>query len=203
MITQSFLSSEIDLAKRIYIYYTDKLLDVLESGNKDYQQWYRDSIQINYFTKALLSVNLIDDKIYLGSGEVDQAFVLGLGASIREFLNYDLREIVLLGEQVLPDPINPPSPPVIIVKEAIVLHWEYYDILITVDDPTTVALPFDIYVADANSLKVTVTDHDPSNLVAPDQLGCHIIASTLYWHDYYNLKAGNHVFINFKRIHPN
>jgi hypothetical protein len=203
MITQGYLNSEIDLAKRVYIYYTDKLLDILEAGNNDYQQWYRDSIQINYFLKALLAINLIDDRIYIGSGEVNKEFVVGLGASIREFLDYELKEIVIFGEQVLPDPINPPSPPIIIIKETTRLHWEYFDILITVDDPTTVALPFDIYVADRNSLMVTVNDNDPDNLVTPEEEGCHIIASTLYWHNYYELKTGDHLYIRFERIHPN
>lgn len=202
MITQSFLNTEVDLAKRIFIYYTDKIIDALLIGEKDYQQWYIDSLQIYCLTESLISLNLTDDKVCIGPTEVGESFLLSLGSKVREFLNYELREIVyaeLDESDVIVAPIIPSTPP-IILRIPVQMPWDYKEIIVTADDVTTVTLPFNIAVADVNSLSVTVNDHDPDSLSAPEAEGCHIIGTTLYWHNYYNLKLNDKIVIKFQRI---
>lgn len=202
MITQSFLNTEVDLAKRIFIYYTDKILDILLVGDKDYENWYIDSLQIFALTEAIISVNVIDGKVYIGPEEVGEDFLIGLGSKVREYLTYELRQIVyaeLDAEDTLKEAVIPPTPP-IIINRPYALGWEYFEIIVTTDDVTTVALPFNIAAADTKSLSVTVNDQDPDHLVDPSAEGCHIVGTTLYWHNYYNLKTGDKIAIKFQRI---
>ena len=203
MITQSFINSEADLAKRIFIYYTDKILDAMEIGDKDYQQWYRDSLQISFFLKGILSTNIVGDKLYLGSGEITEATFMQFGSKIREFLNYELRQIVYseldATDNVTP-PIIPTEPPIVIVTGGSNLGWAYWAITVTEDNPTFVLLPFNIAAADVNSLTVTVNDQDPDHLVDAEAEGCHIVGATLFWHNYYELKTGDIIVIRYQRI---
>lgn len=200
MITQTFLNREIDLAKRIFLYYSEKLLDSMYLGNKNHSPWEKDCRQIYVFVAGLLSVNLIDGEVYVGSHSVGDGFVSMCGSRVREFLNYELREIVY--EELIPDPINPDNPvqPPIVVINGATPQWMYYPITIETDGQTVVPLPFDISDADINSLMVVVNDHDPNSLVDPDQEGCHIIDNVLYWHDYYDLKAGDVVEIRYQKL---
>lgn len=202
MITQSFLNTEVDLAKRIFIYYTDKILDILLVGDKDYENWYIDSLQIFCLTEAMMSVNVIDGKVYIGPEEVGEDFLLGLGSKVREYLNYELRQIVyaeLDEDDETKGGVIPTTPP-IIINVPYALGWEYFEITVASDDVTTVALPFNIASADTKSLSVTVNDQDPDHLVDPAAEGCHIIGANLYWHNYYNLKSGDKIAIKYQRI---
>lgn len=201
-ITQSFLNTEIDLAERIFTYYTDKLIDLLLVGEKDYQKWYTDSLQVFCLAESLKSLDVTDSKVYIGSHEVGESFLISIGSKVREYLNYELREIVyaeLDEKDIIIEPIIPSTPP-IIIRIPTQTGWNHYEISITNNDVTTVALPFNIAIADTNSLSVTVNDHDPDHLVDPAAEGCHITGTTLYWHNYYNLKAGDKIFIKFQRI---
>lgn len=202
MITQAYLNTEIDLAKRIFIYYTDKLLDVYSVGDKNIQPWYNDSLTIDYLLNALMVCDVINGSVFIGSNEMPASYLSGISARVREFLNYELRQIVY-AELDQNDHISiqtPSEPPAVIVVNSPVLGWLEYPIEITVDDIAEVALPFDIAIADIYSLSVTINGDDPISLAAPDEEGCHIIGSTLYWHNYYNLKIDDILVIKFQRI---
>ena len=201
MITQSFLNREIDLAKRIFIYYTDKLLDVISIAGKDNSPWYYDSMQIDYFLNALKSITLVDGAVFIGATEVGEAYLATVGANIREFLNYELRQIVYLelnAEDVITGIITPSEPPIVISYPTAV--WKHWPIAITSEAPATVALPFDISTADSNSLTVKINDQDPDHLVEPTEEGCHIIGAVLYWHNYYDLHLGDTLYISYQEL---
>lgn len=202
MITQAYLNTEIDLAKRIFIYYTDKLLDIYSVGNKNIQPWYNDSLAIDYLINALMVCDVINGSVFIGANEMPASYLSGISARVREFLNYELRQIVYaeLDQNDYISIQTPSEPPAVIVVNSPALGWVEEQIEITVDDITEVALPFDIAIADIYSLSVTINGDDPISLAAPDEEGCHIIGSTLYWHNYYNLKIDDILVIKFQRI---
>jgi len=150
MITQAYLNTEIDLAKRIFIYHTDKLLDVISVGGRNIQPWYNDAIQVEYFLNALLSCNIINGSVFIGPNEMDQTWLSGVGSRVREFLNHELRQIVYsdLDESDHYTNYNPSEPPTVIIINTPALGWLEYPIEITEDDIAEVALPFDISIAD-------------------------------------------------------
>ena len=94
MITQAYLNTEIDLAKRIFIYYTDKLLDAYSIGNKEIQPWYNDSLTIDYLLNALMVCEVVNGSVFIGANEMPISYLQGISSRVREFLNYELRQIV-------------------------------------------------------------------------------------------------------------
>lgn len=203
MITEAYLNSEKDLAKRIYIYYTDKLLTFKSIGSDRYKDWYKKSMVLYFLTKGLLGIRYDDGDLYCGSKQVDEDFVYKFTANIREYINYDIREYQYIDLDVIgnvKDTAIIPAPPIIISYSIDSAGWQYYVVDITVDDVTEVTLPFDYGEADPNSLNLTVNDGDPVYLVSPSEEGFHIIGSTLYWHTYYNLKAGDQISIRYLKI---
>ena len=203
MITQAYLNSEIDLAKRIFIYYSDKLLDKLSVAERDRTPWYIDSLQLDYFLSALLSLTLIDGVLYLGSEIVEPSYLEGVGQSVREFLNAELRQILYLEldeDDIIKDGTIPTEPPTVIVIGGSTYGWRHWDIVVTSEAQTVVPLPFNISQADSNSLTVTVNDQDPDHLTAMEQEGCTIVGRTLYWHNYYDLHIGDILVIIYQQI---
>jgi len=202
MITQAYLNTEIDLAKRIFIYYTDKLLDIYSVGNKEIQPWYNDSLTIDYLLNALMVCEVVNGSVFIGSNEMPVSYLQGISARVREFLNYELRQIVY-AELDQDDHIStqiPSEPPTVIMVNTPPLGWAEWSIVITQDDVTEVALPFNISAADIYSLSITINGDDPFGLAAPDEEGCHIIGTTLYWHNYYNLKTDDVLVIKYQMI---
>lgn len=203
MITSEYLNSEKDLAKRVYIYYTDKLLSFLNVGSDSYISWYKKSCNLYFLLKGLMSFRLEDDVLYLGSEETNEDLLYQYTANVREFITYDIREYQYINLDVLgnvKDTVIIPTPPILISYTINGASWKYYVVEVTQDDVTTVTLPFDFNEADPNSLNLTVNDGDPVLLSSPAEEGMHIINSTLYWHTYYNLKDGDKISIRYLKI---
>jgi len=202
LITQAYLNTEIDLAKRIFIYYTDKLLDIYYVGNKNIQPWYNDSLTIDYLLNALMVCEIVNGSVFIGAKQMPISYLYGISARVREFLNYELRQIVYadLDQQDRISTQIPSEPSNVIVVKVPALGWAEWSVLITVDDATVVALPFNISMADIYSLSITINGDDPFGLAAPDTEGCHIIGSTLYWHNYYNLKINDRLIFKYQKI---
>ena len=203
MITSAYFNSEKDLAKRIYIYYTDKALDFIAVGSDAYTSWYKQSCTLYFLLKGLMSIRLENDKLYLGSEEIDEDLFYQYMTNVREYITYDIRELQYVDLDVLgsvKDATIIPTPPIIISYSITNASWQYYVIDITVDDVTEVTLPFNFSEADPNSLNISVNSGDPVFIVDPGEEGLHIIGSTLYWHNYYNLKAGDKLSIRYLKI---
>ena len=67
---------------------------------------------------------------------------------------------------------------------------------IVMDDTTAITVPFNISDIDENSLVITTsTDGDPIPMVDPEEEGVHFVGTVMYWHTYYELKAGDKVRI--------
>ena len=203
MITDDYLNSEKDLAKRIFIYYTDKLLAFQSVGSDSYLQWYIKSCNLYFLLKGLISIRLEDDELYIGSELIDEDALYMYTSNIREYITYDIRELQYIDLDVLgnvKDAAIIPAPPIIISYSITNAEWKYYIVTVPSDDVTEVTLPFDYGEADPNSLLITVNDGDPVYIVTPSEEGVHIIDSTLYWHTFYNLKAGDKISIRYLKI---
>lgn len=200
MISQQTLNLELDLAKRIYLYYFDKMADYMSVGSDNYLSWYKDLNVLYFLTSALKSVYIKDDELYLGDTVIDEDDYFSYTSSVREYINYDLREILyaeLDTDGNIKDSFTPNEPPVIVTYQTFIQDWRSTVIEITVDDTTELTLPFNISDVDAESVRVTVNDGDPVPSTDPQSEGYHIIGATLYWHEYYNLKAGDKVYIQY------
>jgi hypothetical protein len=203
MITSEYLNSEKDLAKRIFIYHTDKLLAFLNVGSDSYLSWYKKSCNLYYLIKGLMSFRISGNKLYLGSEEVNLDLLYQYTSNIREYVPYDVREFQYINLDVMgnvKDITIIPTPPILISYTINSATWKYYVVDVLMDDAATVTLPFNFAEADPNSLNLTVNDGDPVFLVSPSEEGFHIIGSTLYWHTYYNLKAGDKISIRYLKI---
>lgn len=204
MITPEYLNSERDLAKRIFLYYTDKMIAYLNVGSDKYKDFYKKSCSLYFMVKGLLSVQLDDDGVlFIGSEEIDENILYNFSRKIREYINYEIRELQYADLDTIGDIKDISiisSPPILITYTSAYYGWQYYTIDITIDDITEVALPFDFDEADKNSVSITVNDGDPVYIVDPLEEGVHIIDSTLYWHTFYNLKAGDRISIRYLKI---
>ena len=61
MVTQAQINADIDLAKRIFIYYHDKMSSYISLGSDKYIQWYKDLCVIYSLTRGLISIKVVDD----------------------------------------------------------------------------------------------------------------------------------------------
>lgn len=200
MVTQGQINSELDLSKRIYLYYWDKMADYISVGSDKYIDWYIDLCSIYFIVEAMLSITLYQDKLYILGTEIDEDYWFKCTSDIREYLNNDIRDIVYteLDEQgKIKDVIRPVCQPTIITYKNFYQDWRSIIINVTYNDTSTLTVPFNISEIDQDATRITVNDNDPIHLVQPNEEGCHIVGSTLYWHTYYNLKAGDRVFIQY------
>lgn len=204
MITTEYLNSERDLAKRIFLYYTDKLLAFLNVGSDSYMEWYKKSASLYFITKGLLNIRIDEDSnLFLGNEEINENTLYNYSRKLREYINYEIRELQYISLDTvgnIKDISVISSPPILITYTAAQYGWQHYVIDITTDDVTTVTLPFNVDEADVNSMQIVVNDGDPVYVVDPGEEGVHIIGTTLYWHTYYNLKAGDKLSIQYLKI---
>lgn len=204
MVTSEYLYSERDLAKRIYLYYTDKMLSYLSVGSDNYIEWYKKSCSLLFLVKGLLSIRIDDDGVLtMGSVEINENTLYNFSRKIREYINYEIRELQYIELDTIgnvKDVITLPCAPTYITYVSENYGWQYYLIDITQDGVTEVTLPFDFAEADPNSVRITVNDGDPVYIVDPLEEGVHIIGSTLYWHTFYDLKAGDKLSIQYLKI---
>lgn len=200
MISQQTLNLELDLAKRIYLYYFDKMADYMSVGSGEYIKWYKDLNVLYFIVSALKTIQIVDDELTIGSEVIDDDDYTLLTSSVREFINYDLREILyaeLDTDGSIKDSFVPNDPQTIVTYQQFLQDWRSSIIEVAIDDVTELTLPFDLSSVDEDSIRITVNDNDPIHMVAPEAEGVHIVGSTLYWHTYYNLKAGDNVFIQY------
>ena len=100
MITISNLNYEISLAKKIFIHYSDKVLDcMLQMDRYEYEKWYRDSLIINCLTEALLALSIVDNKVFIGNKEVGEEYFRILRNKVREYLYYEPVDIPIVRHQ--------------------------------------------------------------------------------------------------------
>jgi hypothetical protein len=200
MITPSQISREFDLAKKIYLYYWDKMADMLSIGSDRYVGWYKDLCQLYYLTQMMESVYAMNGKLYIGDEQISEDDFILITYNAREFLSNDLREEVYAGldsEGNVNDYTNPGTPITIVAYSTFTQDWKDVIVEITQDDVTTVTLPFNINNTDPQSIRLNVEDSDPINISNPSEEGFHIIGNTLYWHTYFNLKAGDRLYIQY------
>lgn len=203
MITPTVISREFDLAKKIYLHYWDKMADYISIGSDKYIKWYKDLCQLFYLTQMMESVYAMNGKLYIGSKQILEDDFIKITYNIREFLTNSLREEVyasLDSEGNINDYTNPGSPVSLITYNNYTQDWKSTIVDISTDDVTTVALPFDIANTDPESIRLIVNDSDPIFITDPQEEGFHILGDTLYWHTYFNLKAGDRLFIQYLEI---
>jgi hypothetical protein len=200
MITQEYLNSEIDLAVRIYLYYQEKMEQFIQIGSDDYLVWYKDLCVLFFLTKSLLSIQMVDNLLYSGSAEVTEDDLLKITGSVREYLTYELKSIVyseLDTDGNVTNPTVPGAPVTTITYTTFTQDWRSCIVVVPADDVQILTIPFDSDLTDPDATRVTVNDNDPISLSSPLEEGCHLSGTTLYWHTYYNLKAGDRVFIQY------
>lgn len=201
MITQSQLNVEIDLSKKIYLYYFDKMADNISIGSDKYIDWYKDLCIIYFLTKSLLSINIVDTELYIGKELISNDYFSMMREGIREYINYELRETIyteLDSHGNIKDIEIPDTPNIIIINNGFTQDWRSVVLNVTEDDINQLTLPFNISQVDPESIQITSsTDANPIQLVDLDEEGVTIVDSILYWHTYYNLKSGDKVFIQY------
>jgi len=203
MITQETINSELDLAKRIYIYYLDKLATYLAIGSGSYVDWYKDLCTLYYLTEQLQNIYISDDVAYIGGIEIDDDDFAIITGNIREYINYDIRDIVyadLDSSGKVKDYSSPSVPPMLVTYQS--TNQNSLSILITIetDDVSELTLPFNVADINTNTITATVNDNDPLYMVSPSAEGFHIVGNTLFWHTYYNLKIGDILRIEYTLI---
>lgn len=194
MITQQTLSSEFDLAKRIYIYYLDKLSDYVSIGSDKYISWYKDLCILYFLTDYIQSLRINTDKLYIGNTEVNEDSFAIVSYNIREFITNDIRDIIYVdldSTMKVKDYSSPIIPPTIVTYQSVGSYISNVIIKITEDDIAILTVPFNIANVDINSVKLTVNDGDPMYVTDPLQEGFHIVGTNLHWHSYYNLKIND------------
>lgn len=200
MISQETINAELDLAKRIYLYYLDKYADTLSIGSANNIKWYKELCQLYFITDCIQMVSIRDGELYIGSEVIDDEDWRTMTSLIREFVNYDIRDIVyteLDTDSKVKDYNSPLVPPIIVSYQTFNQNWESQLITVTEDDITEVTVEFNIADVDADSIIVTVNDGNPILVVAPEDEGIHFIGTTMYWHTYYNLKIDDVIQIQY------
>jgi len=200
MITQEQLNTEIDLAKRIYLYYFDKYATLLTIGSDKYISWYKDLCILYFLSRGLKAIRIESDKLYIGDSEIDDDTFNLFCLNVREYITSDISDIVYAElDQYgnIKDYSRPATPPTIVTYEGFNQSWESVVIEVLADDQDEVTLPFNIASVNTNSIRIVVNDNDPIPMVDPLEEGVHIIGTTLYWHTYYNLKSGDKIYIQY------
>lgn len=192
MITQGYITDEINLAVRVFIYYTDKMLEYANLNNLKYIQWYADSLQIHFLLGALESLEINGNDIYLGAEVVTTDFVVTIFDKVREYWLDEIDSDYALSD--VGDITIPTGP----TYTPYVADWKYVSIPITIDGTAQITLPFVMDNVDPESLVVTVDDSAP---IPSDVLeGYYIENNILYWTYYFELKTVNTVHIKYLQI---
>jgi len=192
--TQDYLNREISLAKKILIYYTDKIATYLSVGSGKYIQWYIDSLQLYFLLNLLLNISLDSDKIYLGGEEIEEDTLHTTFNKVREYwtflidLGYDVGEIGDITEPTFIEPYQS--------------DWKEFTVSIDINRITQFTLPVNVgEISDPEAVIVYVNDYGtPIPNVDTEENGYHITGSTFYWHNYYDLLVGDKVHVKYKQI---
>lgn len=188
MITQSYLTEEIELAQRIFIYYSDRMIEYASVNSLKYLEWYIDSMQLNILLETLESIELDDDDNYLGYTTVSDDFILNVFYKVREYYLIDIDgEYIFEDDDIVIPTGNTYTP--------YPSNWQYVNIEITTDQTTSFTLPFDMDNVDENSLVVNVDDSNPIPTSSGE--GYYIEDNVFYWTYYFDLNADNIVHIKY------
>ena len=197
--TQDYLNSEIDLATKIFLYYTEKMLDYLRINNDKYKKWYKDSLQLSFLLSLLKSVEIIDgDTNVIGYKEFTDNILVKTFYKVREYWldDIDAEYFPVSVNDITVTEIQPPYYP-------FTPTWKEVYIDITEDDTRAVTLPFVFSKIDPESIIISIVGAmDPVNIAPDDEEGCRIENNILYWNtgNYFHLDAGDRIFIKYFQI---
>lgn len=200
MISQEIINAELDLAKRIYLHYLDKYSDMLSIGSSNNTKWYKELCQLYFITDCMQMVYIESGKIKIASEIITDQDWRTITSLVREFVNYDIRDIVytsLDSDFKVKDYTSPLVPPIIVSYQTLNQNWESQLITITQDDVASVTVEFNIANVDIDTIRVTVNDNDPVLVVSPASEGIHFVGTTMFWHTYYNLKIDDVIQIQY------
>ena len=197
MITTSYINKEINLAIRTFLYYSDKMVDYLTVGSDKYFNWYKDSLQLEILTQTLRSLHVEDGLLYLGDTEVSDTFFRVVGYKVREYYSYKVDNVYPESVIVNPDLIAPTIP----TGGTQILGWKERTIIVSVDGQTVVPLGFNYNNVDKASFTITVNDMDPLKVTSGNQ-GYYIEDNNIMWNNYYDLNAGDKIYVNYRQQNP-
>lgn len=192
MITQAYLTDEISLARKIFMYYTDRLYNYLAVGSDKYQVWYRDSLQLYFLLMLEESVILYDGVSYLGYYEMTDDVLRTVFDKVRE---YYLVECEVEGSY------GDPQIEVIVptTRDLYLVDWKEITFEIVSDNTTSFTLPFVHANIDPETLMVSVEGYTAISKEESVE-AYHITNNVFYWHHYFNLDIGNNVHFKYKQI---
>lgn len=196
MITQDYLNSEIDLARKIFLYYTDKIISYSNIGSDKYISWYIDSLELYFLVKHLENINISSDLYYIGSTEIDEDSIKLVFSKVREYYKSDIDVDYEFSQ--IPIPIIPTY------KQLYVADWKEFKVTVADDNTTVITLPVNLpNIADMESIQCTINGiSDPDYNIDTNLDGYHIEGTTFYWHtsNFYNLMAGTTIRIQYLQI---
>ena len=193
--TQDYLDSEILLAKKIFMYYTDKVYDYLAIGSDKYQIWYNDSLQLYFLLNLLESVLLYNGIPYIGSYEVSLSTMRNVFDKVREYYRTEVEAIGEYGnieDYVTTGTTVPYTTP----YQA---KWKKVNYDITVDGTLTFNLPFTYANIDPKSLRVSIEGYSSEEGLEAEE-AYRIVGNTFYWNHYFNLNSGMRVTFHYLQI---
>lgn len=188
--TQDYLNTEIQLSRKIFMYYTDKMYDQLSIGNSNYKVWYRDGLQLYYLVSFLEDVILDSGVPYLGAYELTENALNVVFDKVRE---YYLVEIDEDGEYLDMDSYTAVKPTYLPPYQS---KWNESTYSVAINDLTNFVLPFTYSNIDPKSLIVTIEGYGPIRGTEIEE-AYSISDGRLYWHHYFNLKAGMKVHFQY------
>ena len=207
MITQTELNKKVDLARQLFIYNQDKMLSYLSLGSSKYLIYYKNCCLLYYLSHAVESLLIQEDgTLLLGTQTLNDDYYRKLSSLINEFVNYDFNKNSYVSDYsfIINKGISGGTvsgiPPQVTFYSPNYEDWVSYIVTVTIDDVASITVPFNISEADLESVTVMVNDNNPIPIVSSEEEGCHFINNTLYWHTYYNLKAGDKIYIRFNKI---
>lgn len=188
--TQDYLDSEILLAKKIFMYYTDIVYDYLAIGSDKYQVWYRDSLQLYFLVTFLESVILYDGVPYIGAAEVTLNNIRRVFDKVREYYRTEVETDGEYGnvEDYVTDIVPYTTP-----YQA---KWKKVNYDITVDGTLMFNLPFTYANIDPKSLRVSVEGYGSEEGLEAEE-AYRIVGNTFYWNHYFNLNSGMRVTFHY------
>jgi len=195
---QDYLNNEIELASKIFMFYSDRMLDYLKVSSYKYKQWYLDSLQLSYLLALLKSIWFNGTTPYIGYKEIAEQVILNTFYKVREYYISDIDSEYV--ETVITDIVIPKSTPVYIPFIGL---WKELYITITENATQSITLPFTYINADPASVIISIVgSQDPIGISPDNEPGYRIENNTFYWNtgNYYDLNIGDTIYIKYYQI---
>jgi hypothetical protein len=197
MITQAYLNREIALARKIYLFYVDKMLSYMFVNSNKYDQWYRDALQIGFLLGVIEAFELTDGVVRLGFDDKTDNTALLAFYKIRE---YYLDEID--SDYITPSlsNITTPGGP---TYQPFNVDWKEVIITVSANGTTVIPLPFTVANVDFETIIVSIEGGmNPIGIITDPETeeGFYIENNTLYWNGYYDLNLGDKIHIKYKQL---